>query len=74
MRLEPSLTDRGLGEVRTRNLVNVDGRNASSDDLTTCLDPLEPVGFPRADRQREFAFTAVGIAGRRAHVVQFRGR
>jgi len=76
MRLDPGQVD-GPAAVRVRDLVTVDGRQPRQNDLTACLDHLEPLEFLRPEKQAAFDFTPAGTTrmdGRPVLVVDFRGR
>ncbi len=77
LRLDPGTDPDGAAAVRVRDLVRVDGRAPKQNDLTACLDQLEPLEFLRPDKQREFQFVSAGVTridGRRVEMIDFRGR
>lgn len=77
LRLDPGSDPDGAAAVRVRNLVRVDGRAPKQNDLTACLDHLEPLEFLRPEKQREFQFVSAGatrVDGRTATMIDFRGR
>lgn len=76
MRLDPGQVD-GPSAIRVRDLVTVDGRAPRSNDLTACLDHLEPLEFLRPEKQVDFDFSSAGttrLDGRLVQMIDFRGR